>query len=136
VLKYLARYTHRIAISNHRILSLTQEEVSFTWKDYRQDHRPRVMTLELVEFARRFLLHVLPHRFVKIRYYGILAQSQRGSTLPQCRELIDTPAQQPNSAPVAVQPPNDASVCELPLCPRCQRGPLRRLHTVPPLDSS
>jgi hypothetical protein len=95
VLKYLARYTHRIAISNHRLVSADEHEVSFRWKDYRHGHRQRVMRLELAEFARRFLMHVLPDRFVKIRYYGYLAQSRRGSELPTCRKLLGMAPQAP-----------------------------------------
>jgi putative transposase/transposase-like zinc-binding protein len=135
VLKYLARYTHRIAISNHRILSLSQDQVSFTWKDYKHGHRQRVMTLDSTEFARRFLLHVLPHGFVKIRYYGTLAQSQRSTGLARCSELLKTPAEEPASSITAASQPEARRVSKLPLCPRCQRASLRRLHTVP-IDSS
>jgi putative transposase/transposase-like zinc-binding protein len=136
VLKYLARYTHRIAISNHRILSVSQDQVRFTWKDYKHGHRPRVMTLDISEFARRFLLHVLPHRFVKIRYYGTLAQSQRATGLARCCELLKTPAEQPAPSITAASQPEARRVSEPPLCPRCQRGSLRRLRTIPPIDSS
>jgi hypothetical protein len=134
VLKYLARYTHRIAISNHRLLSVSNDRVSFTWKDYRHGHRQRVMTLDLVEFARRFLLHVLPRRFVKIRYYGILAQSQRATTLPRCRQLITTPT--PVSVPATPTTRDSDHAHEPPRCPHCGRGWLHRLRTLPHDDTS
>ncbi len=136
VLKYLARYTHRIAISNHRLLSVEQDRVSFSWKDYRHGHRQRVLTLCAVEFVRRFLLHVLPYRFVKIRYYGLLAQSQRATTLPRCRELLRAPSEPPASAPTAAQTPGGQRASEPPRCPSCERGRLHRLHGLPPTDSS
>jgi len=86
VLRYLARYTHRVAISNGRLVKLEGGKVSFRWKDYAHGHRPRTMTLEAVELLRRFLLHVLPKGFAKIRHYGILAN--RSTKLPRCRELL------------------------------------------------
>lgn len=139
VLKYLARYTHRIAISNHRLLQATLEHVSFSWKDYRHAHRQRVLTLELAEFARRFLLHVLPPRFVKIRYYGWLAQSQRASALPRCRELLATSA--PASATTAgrdnhTNEPGADRDSKPVTCPHCQRGRLVYSRALPPADSS
>lgn len=140
VLKYLARYTHRIAISNHRLVEATDEHVRFTWKDYRHGHRQRVMTLEIGEFVRRFLMHVLPHRFVKIRYYGFLAQSQRAATLPACRELLPTPpleaGQTRDLSPEAGTEPEDQHAPEGALCPECQRGRMVYHHSLPPPDSS
>lgn len=140
VLKYLARYTHRIAISHHRLLEASDEHVRFTWKDYRHGHRQRVMTLETTEFARRFLLHVLPHRFVKIRYYGLLAQSQRATALPRCRELIATPAK---VGPETRDAPRDTTTeantdppSEPERCPHCRRGRLLYRRALPPADSS
>ena len=77
VLHYLARYTHRIAISNHRLVAITNDTVSFRWKDYRHGSQMRTLTLDVDEFLRRFLLHVLPKRFVRIRYFGLLARRCR-----------------------------------------------------------
>jgi len=77
VLQYLARYTHRVAISNHRLVDVTDDTVSFRWKDYRHGSRVRTLTLDVDEFLRRFLLHVLPKRFVRIRYFGFLASRCR-----------------------------------------------------------
>jgi hypothetical protein len=139
VLKYLARYTHRIAISNHRLLETTETHVSFTWKDYRHHHRRRVLTLEISEFVRRFLLHVLPHRFVKIRYYGLLAQSQRAASLHQCRELLSA---QPSASTTRVDStaagdePVGGDATERQACPRCHIGQLIYERALPSIDSS
>jgi hypothetical protein len=136
VIKYLARYTHRIAISNHRLLAADERRVSFRWKDYRRGHRQQIMTLELAEFTRRFLLHVLPRGFVKIRYYGFLAQSRRASDLPRCRHLLDMapPAAPPeaSSADGAIQ---RASTTDRP-CPACRTGMMTHQRSLPPPDTS
>jgi hypothetical protein len=99
VLAYLARYTHRIALSNDRLLSLHEGQVTFRWKDRAHGNAPRVATLEAEAFLRRFLLHVLPARFVRIRHYGWLANTARKRLLPKVREVL-APA-----APVAQTPP-------------------------------
>jgi hypothetical protein len=88
VLKYLARYTHRVAISNHRLVSLESGQVSFRYKGYADDQRHKTMTLSAEEFLRRFLQHVLPRGFVKIRHYGLLANRQREEKLQHCRHLL------------------------------------------------
>ena len=88
VLRYLASYTHRTAISNHRLVSLRDGMVSFLWKDYAHGCRRRVMTLTATEFLRRFLLHVLPKGFVRIRHYGFLANRHRSEKLELCRKLL------------------------------------------------
>lgn len=88
VLKYLGRYSHRVAISNHRILKLEDGNVSFKWRDYRDGNRMKVMTLHVFEFMRRFLLHILPKGYFKIRYYGILANRSRRADLALCRRLL------------------------------------------------
>lgn len=90
VLEYLARYTHRVAISNHRLLHVTGATVTFRFKDYRS-RRPRTLTLPLAEFVRRFLLHVLPTGFVRIRYYGFLANGSRTRLLAACRRALGEP---------------------------------------------
>ena len=84
VLRYLARYTHRVAISNGRLLELRDGKVSFRWKDYARDNRAGVMTLEASEFIRRFLMHVVPASFVRIRYYGLMANRCRAENLRRC----------------------------------------------------
>jgi hypothetical protein len=91
VLDYLARYTHRVAIANSRLVALADGRVSFLWKDYRHHDRPKVMTLEAGEFIRRFLLHVLPDGFHRIRHYGYLANGHRLAKLAGCRRLLALP---------------------------------------------
>ena len=88
VLKYLARYTHRVAISNQRLISLQQGQVTFRWKDYARGNQPRTMTLEATEFIRRFLLHVLPRGFVKIRHFGFLSNRCRQENILLSRQLL------------------------------------------------
>ena len=87
VVKYLGRYTHRVAISNSRIKSFNGNSVSFSWKDYKDGNKSKVMTLKAVEFVRRFLLHVLPDRFTKIRHYGILCSHNIQTKLRKCMIL-------------------------------------------------
>ena len=91
VLKYLSRYTHRIAISNRRLLSIEQGEITFSYKEYKDDCKVKTMPLKASEFIRRFLLHVLPKGFVRIRHFGILAGRDRTAKLNQCRILFDLP---------------------------------------------
>lgn len=126
VLDYLGRYTHRVAIANSRLVSLDDTGVAFRWKDYRHVSRPRVMQLSADEFIRRFLLHVLPHGFQRIRYYGLLAHRGRTRHLATCRHLLGVPTPVADSAPVA---PLDyraqyAALTgrSLTTCPVCHRG--------------
>jgi hypothetical protein len=116
VLQYLARYTHRVAISNHRLISVDKQEVRFRWKDYAHHNKRRTMRLTNEEFLRRFSQHVLPRSFPRIRYFGWLANRRRGEFLLRCRALL---ARLPRAAPAA-----PASEPALWLCPRCQ-GPMR-----------
>ena len=88
VLQYLARYTHRVAISNHRIVNFADGKVTFRWKDYAHKNKQRLMTVTAEEFLRRFLLHTLPRGFVRIRFCGFLANRRRGELLPVCRQLL------------------------------------------------
>jgi len=88
VLNYLGRYTHRVAISNNRLLNIEQGKVTFRWKDYRHHNQQKAMTLEAEEFMRRFLLHVLPEGFQRIRHYGFLANRYRQAKLALCRRLL------------------------------------------------
>ena len=92
VLDYLGRYTHRVAISNNRLLDIEDGRVRFRWKDYRTNGRHKTMTLTAEEFIRRFLIHVLPDRFQRIRYYGFLSNRYRQEKLAQCRQLLGIPA--------------------------------------------
>lgn len=94
VLAYLSRYTHRVAIANSRLVSMTDGKVTFRWRDYRHGRRPRAMTLDVGEFIRRFLLHTLPDGFHRIRHYGFLANGQRAARLAACRALLAAEAPQ------------------------------------------
>lgn len=88
VLRYLAGYTHRVAISNHRLVAFEHDKVTFRYKDYAHGNKKRLMTLSSQEFLRRFLLHVLPRGFVRIRFYGFLANRRRANLLPLCQQLL------------------------------------------------
>ena len=127
VLKYLARYTHRIAISNHRLLHVDDARVTFRFKDYR-GRRARTLTLPLAEFVRRFLLHVLPKGFVRIRYYGFLANGTRARLLSCCREALAQDAAVSETSPEQLQD-GEQFLALLPdplrLCPHCKQGLLR-----------
>lgn len=120
VLHYLARYTHRVAISNHRLLNVTDQDVTFRWKDYAHHSKPRAMTLTHEEFLRRFFQHVLPKGFPRIRYFGFLANRHRTLLLPLCRKLLDAcPLIVIASAPAMSGHP----------CPRCQ-APMRTIERL------
>ena len=116
VLHYLARYTHRVAISNHRLLAFEDDEVTFRWKDYAHGNKKRKMTLIGDEFLRRFLLHVLPRGFVRIRHFGFLANRHRASRLALCRILLscEVPCSQAREPPTGTVSPWH--------CPRCGTG--------------
>ena len=113
VLKYLARYTYRVACSNSRLVSVTDDEVTFTWKDYRHGGRERLMTLSSDEFARRFLQHILPQGFVRIRHYGLLANRVRKDKLALARHLLRAEVLKRNIAPACGGPgePRRCRVC-------------------------
>jgi hypothetical protein len=114
VLQYLARYTHRVAISNHRIVSSTDDQVTFRWKDYAHRSKQKLMTVTAEEFLRRFLLHVLPHGFVRIRFFGFLANRRRKTLLPLCQQLLRLPyPRSPDSVQVKTR------LRALWQCPRC-----------------
>src|SRR5260370_13986598 len=128
VLKYLARYTHRVAISNRRLLSMEDGRVTFEWKDYADGNQTKTMTLEAVEFIRRFLLHVLPSGFVHIRHFAFLANRKRKEKLALCRSLLD--GSQAVSDPSADSPAvRDSDSAEQPRqCPVCKIGQLIRIQ--------
>lgn len=120
MLHYLARYTHRVAISNHRLLNVADGEVTFRWKDYAHGNKQRKMTVHGEEFLRRFLLHVLPKEFIRIRFFGFLAARRRTQFLPLCRQLLAHPLR-PSLAPTV----SAASVSWH--CPSCG-GAMRRIE--------
>ncbi len=119
VLQYLGRYTHRVAISNHRLVSCTNQKVTFRWRDSAHNNEQKLMTLSLDEFLRRFLLHVLPKGFVRIRNFGFLANRRRATLLPLCFQLLGA-VQQPQAEQEA-STANESS--PLWLCPKCG-GPM------------
>jgi len=126
VLKYLARYTHRVAISNQRLDSLDDGKVTFRYKDYAHSNAQRRMSLDAVEFLRRFLLHVLPRGFMRIRYYGFLANRHRAQKLQQVRRLLSDETSSSKTDPSNPEPPSPQAepADELELCPKCKKGRL------------
>jgi len=120
VLKYLARYTHRIAISNRRLVSANNQTVTFNYKDYAHGNRHRSMTLDGAEFLRRFLMHAVPGGFMRIRHFGLLANRVRARNLTLCRHLMSAPP-----------PANCPIIDTAQTCPVCQRG---RMISGPNLD--
>jgi hypothetical protein len=135
VLQYLGRYTHRVAIANHRLIDCVDGKVRFHWKDYRHESRQKVMSLGDDEFIRRFLLHVLPSGFQRIRHYGFLANRNRAVKLARCRQLLSAPA------PATKRP--DASLDyrdryeqltgkSLRDCPKCKQGHMLCIETFLP----
>ena len=115
VLNYLARYTHRVAISNHRLVAFADGKVTFRWKDYARGNKRRLMTLTAEEFLRRFLQHVLPRGFIRIRFFGFLAARKRRELLPLCQQLLET------DQATAAQPTASGQTC-IPAtwtCPSC-----------------
>lgn len=129
VLKYLARYTHRVAISNHRLVSLSNDQVQFRWKNYAHGNRQRIMTLDAVEFIRRFLLHVLPKGFVRIRQYGLLANRCRQENLARCRELLGGDDKENSSLTDSIAALTDDD--QAPTCPVCGKGTMVRVAVIP-----
>jgi hypothetical protein len=123
VLKYLARYTHRIAISNHRLVSVDERNVTFNWKDYAHGNRTRTLTLDGKEFLRRFLLHAVPRGFMRIRHFGLLANRGRTEYLEICRRLLYVPTDtSADDGPASLAIPTLAGVAGCPCCPACSRG--------------
>jgi putative transposase/transposase-like zinc-binding protein len=115
VLHYLARYTHRVAISNHRLVSCADGKVTFRWKDYAHENQHRLMTLTADEFLRRFLLHTLPRGFVRIRFFGFMANRRRAALLPLCKNLVGAkPPQEPLSSETT--PADRRSTWSCPMC--------------------
>jgi hypothetical protein len=135
VLQYLGRYTHRIAISNNRILSIRNGEVSFLWRDYADQNRQKTMTLKAEEFIRRFLLHVLPPRYVRIRHFGLLANRKRKATIPLCRKILregQTVTQQNDRKETWQEQLFRICGIDVTLCPVCQKGRMYRIALLLP----
>ena len=126
VLQYLGRYTHRVAISNHRLVSLAEGNVTFRWRDSAHNNEQKLLTLSLDEFLRRFLLHLLPKGFVRIRNFGFLANRKRAITVPLCLSLLGSPTEATHEA-------SAHSPCDLWLCPHCG-GSMRVIQRFTPAD--
>jgi hypothetical protein len=132
VLKYLARYTHRVAISNRRIVSVTDTHVSFRYRD-RKREATRTMVLTGTEFLRRFLLHVLPKGFVRIRHFGLMANRIRNARLAQCRALLGVHAPATPPTPIPTDDDSlDPAEPNLRRCPCCRVGHLQPVRALPP----
>jgi Putative transposase len=133
VLEYLGRYIHRIAIAHHRLLAVRDDRVRFTYHNRRQDNQVQTMTLEAHEFIRRFLLHIVPYGFQRLRHVGFLANRCKARALRQCRHLLGQPTDAPPRAqPSAVEWRRQRTGIDLTQCPQCGHGPLVRspLHPL------
>ena len=121
VIQYLGRYTHRVAISNERIVAVTEDDVTFKWRDYKDKNKMKEMTVTIEEFIRRFLLHILPPHFMKIRYYGILGNRNKKKELLKCKILTRTKIYQKEKLPI---PELLKKVLgnDFNLCPHCHKG--------------
>ena len=141
VLQYLGRYTHRVAISNHRLVSFIDGQVTFRWRDSAHQNELKLLTLAVDEFLRRFLLHILPRGFVRIRNFGFLANCKRATLLPLCFQLLGS-AQPPQVQPHASSTEDSPPLCR---CPKCD-GPMKiierltateiQLRSPPPLTAA
>ena len=131
MLAYLGRYTHRVAIANSRLTALQDGQVSFTWKDYRQEAKTKVMTLAADEFMRRFLLHAVPDGFHRIRHVGFLANGHRTAKLALCRALLAIPAPEPPPPEGYRERHHRLTGQDLDVCPDCG-GPMLGRGTLPP----
>jgi len=134
VLEYVGRYTHRIAISNHRLLSIDEGKVRFRWKDYRHGNQQKSMTLDADEFIRRFLIHVLPSGFQRIRYFGFLGSCHRARKLALCRELLGM-AQAEQDKLASLEDYRDRyealTGISLRVCPHCHLGSMLVVEVIP-----
>ena len=136
VLEYLGRYTHRVALSNDRLVDHADGRVRFHWKDYADHDRRKVMTLDADEFLRRFLLHVVPKGFIRIRHFGLLANRARRAHVARCRDLLGQPPPEeapPESAATLLQ---RLTGVDLARCPVCGEGRMHRTAVLVPPDSS
>ncbi len=132
VLAYLGRYTHRVAISNHRLLSIEKGKVTFTYRDRRDGDKVKRMCIEAQEFIRRFLLHVLPHGFMRIRHFGFLANRVKQQNVARIRNLIgkdDKPSERANSSPLELL--KRLTGVDLTSCPFCKKGTMVLLKEIP-----
>ena len=134
IVRYLSRYTYKIAISNHRITDIDEHQVSFRWKDYR-DGQQKTMQLDGDEFIRRFLLHVLPKGFMRVRHFGFLANATRKKKLETIRQLMDEQPEIPADKPIAqnIIQIDGSEIIKPCLCPACKKGSMVISYWVLPL---
>ena len=127
VLSYLGRYTHRVAISNNRIIKLEDGYVTFKWRDYRDNNKQKIMSLTVDEFIRRFMMHILPSRFTKIRHYGLLSPRTKNAKLKLCKSLTNTPfIERPIEKLPTLEFLKKLTGKDFTLCPICKAGHLSR----------
>jgi predicted Zn-ribbon and HTH transcriptional regulator len=132
VLEYLGRYTHRIAISNNRLSAVENGQVTFTYRDRSSNNQKKTMTLATDEFIRRFLLHVLPKGFMKIRYYGFLSNIKKKESILLIRQLIEPTAEQPKLVKETVQQiMQRVTGADITCCPQCQKGKMIKIRALP-----
>ena len=132
VLEYLGRYTHRVAISNYRIIAIDNRRVTFTYRDRKQDNEIREMTLDAHEFIRRFLLHVLPKGLIKIRYFGFLSHTKKNEEIPLIRKLIDPEASLPEKMKETIDEMMlRLTGIDITCCPKCMKGKMIRTRKLP-----
>ena len=137
VLEYLGRYTHRVAISNNRIVNLQNGYVTFKWRDYRDNNKQKYMTVTAEEFIRRFLMHVLPNKFVKIRHYGILSNRNRSTKLRKCRQLTGAILSIPSASKLSSSELLlKLTGMDLYVCPCCSKGRMVRKGKLQPENFS
>jgi hypothetical protein len=130
-LKYLARYTHRVAIGNSRLKSIDNGQVTFSYKDYRNQHQQRTLTLAATEFIRRFMMHVLPNGFMRIRYYGFLANTHRKEQLRTIRELLGAPQPAGADEQSDDHPQDNVEHLQDQRCNHCNEGSMRPIDIAP-----
>lgn len=131
VVEYLGRYTHRVAISNNRILDMKNDKVSFKWRGYKNNNKLKVMTVSADEFIRRFLIHILPQRFMKIRHYGLLGNRNKNTKLKICKQLTNTPIllKEKTATPELL---NTIIGRDITLCPNCMSNKFNRYSGISP----
>ncbi|MEZ4850183.1 MAG: transposase [Bacteroidia bacterium] len=134
VIGYLGRYTHRVAIANERIINVKNDQLSFRYKDYRDHNSEKVLTVDTQEFIRRFLLHILPHGFHKIRYYGILANKNRKTDLRTARKAIGQTPAKPLSKLTFLQYCKQYLGKDFLICPACKKGKMIPIQIIPPIS--
>ena len=130
VIQYLGRYTHRVAISNERIIKIEEDKVTFKWRDYKDKNKMKEMTITIEEFIRRFLIHILPPNFMKIRYYGILGNRNKKKKLLKCKILTRTKVEKDNKKLPTLELLKKTLGKDFNLCPKCKKGHMLMPNTT------